>query len=274
MKGKFLLATLAASMALTQGYALERAPWYGNDNEFEVRTNYDLQTYDKLDTSSGSSDQKSDDQHLNISFGVATMGEYHGEVELKLADTEVQSFGIESLTVAGRTLLFNDLVGDPVSVSSGGSLTLVPFSSALRDPGNFNHSYAQAEVHLAAGKEMSSGWSWGSRYWGFASLGAGNSGSPWLQGYGAYEKNFDDTHFVRAFVDGHYGFGGHKLESSAKFGGFKSLAYQTLDVGAKYAYTLDVWGRVSAEYSYRVLAQYAPEKVHRLSLGFFFPFAL
>ncbi|MFT4553256.1 MAG: hypothetical protein ACI9S8_001894 [Chlamydiales bacterium] len=274
MKRKLLLATLTASMALTQGFALERAPWYGNDNEFEVRTSYEFQTYDKLDTSSGSSDQKSDDQYLNLSLGLATMGEYHGEVEMTLADTEVQSFGLESLTIGGRTLFLNDLVGDPVSVSSGGSLTLVPSSSAIRDPGNFHHSYAEAEVHVAAGKETSSGWSWDSRLWGFASLGAGNSGSPWLQGYGAYERNFDDTHYLRAFADGRYGFGGRKLESSSSFNGYRSLAYQTIDAGVKYSYSLGVWGRANAEYSYRVLSQYAPEKVNRLELGFFFPFAL
>ena len=274
MKGKILLATLTASMALTQGFTLERAPWYGNDNEFEVRSSYELQTYDKLDTSSGSSDQKSDDQHLNLSFGIATMGEYHGEVEMKLADTEVQSFGIESLAIAGRTLLFNDLVGDPVSVSAGGSFTLVPNSSTLRDPGAYHHSYSEVEVHVAAGKETTSGWSWDSRLWGFGSLGVGNSGSPWLQAYGTYERNFEDTHFASVFADGRYGFGSRKLESSASFGGYRSLAYETIDVGAKYAYTLDVYGRIGAEYSYRVLAQYAPEKVHRLAITYFFPFAL
>ncbi len=261
----------------TQVCALQQAPWFGNDNEFEWRTNYSYQSYDELDTKDSSSHRPSKDHFVDLGIGIASMGCYHGEISLGLASIDEKGKKsdnfLESISAQGRYLWSNDIVGDPFSVTIGASVAYIP-SKALRKPSIIRHGNTEGELHLAIGKELTAGKTWERRGWGLAAFGVGNIGSPWLNGKVVWEENFDDIHRFELTGSWKHGLGGRSLDSVAAFTSFRSLNYDAADVKFLYAYTWDIWGDINFAYTRRMHAKYAPKDVDTLTLEVFVPFGL
>jgi hypothetical protein len=256
--------------------ALERSPWYGNDSEFELRTRYINQKYNSLDVRNGKRASPSGDHGLMVSLGVATKGKYHLEVEGKAMDTGryggERHLTLDRLSASIRRMWYNDIIGDPVSFSTGLTVSAIP-SHTLRYPSMFHTSNIELGVHCSIGKERSSRNTWLYRSWASLEYICGNKGRGRAVGRLAVEGKIKENHRTELFSDIQCGLGGKALNDEA-FSGYRSLRYRTVDVGVKYTYVIDIWGRLSVIYSHRAYAQYAPNHVNTWSIEYMLPFSL
>lgn len=279
MYSKRVVYTCLTSLFLsfTAAQATEKAPWFGNDNEFEWRNSLEHRYYDDVDTVQGAERRNGKESLLSLALGLATMGSFHAEAELTAyhlkADGLDAASRFDALTFQGRYLLMNDIVGEPFSIVAGADVSFVP-SKSQREIGIVRHGNVELEGHLSIGREKSSGRTWDSRYWSSLALGVANRGSPWAKVHLAWEKNFSDEQSLLVFSDYRQGLGGRKLNQISEFTSYRSLDYAFADVGMKYAYQFAVMGELSASYAHRVYSQYTAKSVDTLSLSYFLPFGL
>ncbi len=254
-------------------YCTERMPWFGNDKEFGFRALYASQAYNKLREGGEVTEYSSDDSIISLSLALSPSPELGWEIECSFADTGQRSKGVGSLRATGRYLWLNDVVGDPISLSSGVSLS-IPTRSSLRDLSTPYHGDVELEVHVAIGKEYSSGRYWVYRYWGDIGYGFANEGLPWVDGQIVLERNFRDVHQWSIFGKALYGLGSDVLNHLDHGNGYSTIGHQSIDIGAKYAYTFDSRSKLAIEYSRGIHAHSFPMDVDRAVVSYFLPFSM
>lgn len=253
--------------------ATEYQPWFGNTLEFEFRTAYSFQTYSRVDTAAGSCSVSADDHFLNLSLGITPLSAWNGELELLLAHTSSQGFELAHGRATARYLWFDDVVGDPMSMSTGLSLT-VPSEGSQEDLSTPYHGDVEAELHVTVGKEFCEGRYWEERIWALAAVGIANVGSPWVRLDLHFGKNYQDVNRWKLFLHSLWGLGDRCLVLSDKFQSYGSIDHRSVDVGVGYSRLIEYCGRINIEYAYRLYARSYPEHVHVVTLEFLFPFSL
>lgn len=269
----FLLFSLFAILFISPIHSFETSPWFGNDHEIETKVSYAYQKYKRIDAQEGIYYKPSEAHFIFLNTGVSILGNYNVEAALNFMKNEAKGLDLESLSCSSRYLFYNDLIGEPFSLVFGLQATCSP-SSTLSDPGVLHHAYADGELHISFGKELSNSWNWDQRYWGLFALGKGNKGKAWIRGIFAWEKNIEDVHLLKLFLESQHGLGNEKLRFGNVFPGYRCLGYSILDLGVKYSYIVDFFGRFDIELSRRIHARYAPEGVNKLAISLFYPFSL
>jgi hypothetical protein len=252
--------------------AVERRPWFGRDLEIEGRASTLVQAYHSVDTTHGSTARPAGDVFISLSASTACQN-LAGELELIAADTRHRSFGMDSISLTGRYLWLNDVIGDPVSLTTGATLAKV-FKPARRDLGTFHQGGIECEVHAAVGKEFSCQQFWMSRIWGVIGFGFADIGSAWLRANLAWERNWWERHQLRAFVHTLWGLGHNSLNLEIPFRGYGPIRHQSVDTGMRYRYAFDNGFAISLEYAYRVFASNCPQHVNLIMLRLYYPFGL
>jgi len=251
--------------------ATEFMPWLGDPYVIEGRADLIVEAYESLNGKHGKSHRPACDFFLDAGASFTPDGEWSAELEAVLADTRHRSFGFDSLLLTGRHLFFNDIVGDPVSLSAG--LTIIQaFKPAWHDISVFHHGGIACEGHVSVGKELSCQQFWTSRLWGVAAIGVGDVGSPWLRGDITWEHNWWDVHQLSLFAHTIWGLGGNTLNLSERFKGYGSLHHQSVDVGFRYTYGFEYGIAAHLDYAYRVFARNCPKNANFISVGLFYPF--
>ena len=268
---KSLAFIIACIFLASTANATQLEPWFGNVLEFEFRSTYTFQSYSDVDTISENLSVDSNDHFLNLSLALTPTYDFNVEGELLLAHTDYQTFGIAHGRLTGRYLWWNDVVGDPVSVVTGLSVT-VPSGTSRRDLSTPYHGDVELEVHAAMGKECSEGRYWTKRGWGLLALGVANKGSPWVRGAFFLEKNSRNDHFWKLFTEGRWGLGHEALDLSEPFYSYGDIDHRSVDVGVGYGWRIRYWGILYCQYSYRVYACSYPERTHLFSLMLLYPF--
>lgn len=254
--------------------ATETMPWFGNVMEFEFRSSYTFRHYDSVDSRASTGNYSSDDHLLNLSLALSPVTQWTGEVELLVTRTSEQGFSVSHLKATGRYLWTDDIIGDPVSLTTGASLT-VPVKTSQQDISLGYHGDVEAEIHAALGKEITSCSSWLARGWAVASVGIANLGSPWVAFETSVEGNCNDCHYLRGFVVGRWGIGDKDLDVTKEpFPGYSRIDHRSIDVGVRYSYRIDYCGVLSIEFGRRVLARNFPEDVSTYTITYFWPFSL
>ncbi len=257
--------------------ATELLPWFDPLFEFQPRLSYRHHHYHSLDTANGSVKRASEDHYLHLSMGFSPHPSYAFETELLLVNTRKQGFALDGLKMTGRYLFWDDVAGDPLSVSLGGTLGITS-NSSVKDLSLMHHGQLEAEAHLAIGKELSYDQFWSTRAFAVVAYGVSEEGSPWMKWHANIEKNFRDKCSFRLFAKSHNGLGNKKLDLSEPFRGYGSIQHQSIDLGALCHIEMK-WdgmrlGVLSVEYSYRTHARNCPENVHAFAVTFLSPFGL
>ena len=263
--------------------ARELMPWFSRDFELELRPSYLFQTYPSIESSQKNCHHSSNDHFL--SFGVEasvdtsllslmdfpSFGPIDGEFEVILADTRHRHFGFDSAQATLRNLWLDDVVGDPVSLSTG--ITVIQAcQESLHDPSSFHHGKIEAEAHIALGQEVACMASWTKRWWAVGALGCADVGSPWVRGDLSWESlSCDQRHLWRIFTRTLWGMGQKNFHCS-RFKGYGPINHQSIDLGIRYTYNFDIWGLLALEYSYRPYARNFPQYCSRLLATYTFPF--
>ncbi|MCB1111896.1 MAG: hypothetical protein H7A37_03225 [Chlamydiales bacterium] len=261
----FLLST--ASLGAT-----DFQPWYPRDLEIQTRFLYAQQRYDNVDTITGSVPQRSTNNFFGAGVEVAYT-EWCGEVELMTSQTLSRAWSPEYLRATARYQLMDDVIGDPVSLVVGATGTYV-FGQSIKDIAVFHQCRVEGELHLAVGKEYSTGANWIARAWALGAVGGGEHGAAWYRGLVVADYLYCLNHELRVFVEGLHGNGSQALNLSVPFNGYGTINYETGDVGGRYSYYFDFYGSFSFTFAYRFYAKNCPEYAKTYAIEFLYPFGL
>lgn len=264
---------LATFLPLTLG-AFEKKPWFGNVWEFQFDAAYTYSRYRHVQGAHPDLKHVSNNQLVLLGLGFSPSSQWDIESEIEFAEsTEIPSFGMRSLAFQGRCLWLDDILGDPVSLTTGLSLRGVPHHQ-LTDVSCPYHANVNLELSTALGKEWERGVYWTCRTFLFGAVGMAERGSPWTRALLSFEINSQDKQQWQFYAEGYWGFGGKKSINVKHFDGYASIHHGSLDVSAVYRYLFDIWGSLSLEYTYRVYARLFPEHVNAITLRYNLPFSL
>ena len=163
-----------------------------------------------------------------------------------------------SVGAMGRSLLMDDVQGDPVSLALGLNVRYVP-DHARTDVFCPYSGLVNFEANCSIGREFDHLQFWVYRIYGIASLGQATQGMPWVRGDFGFEVN-DRRNVNQAglMVLSNWGFGREHAVNIDQFKGYGNVWHQNIDVKALYRRVFRVWGSFGVEAGYRVYAQNAP----------------
>lgn len=253
-------------------HTTELAPWFGNLYEVEARVSTLYQKFQHVNSSKHSFSYRSNDFFTNFSLSVSPDPDFSVETEVLFADTRHRNYGFDSAKLTGRYQILDDIIGDPVSLTTGLSI-IVPLRSALRDIGSFHHGMAEFEAHVAVGVELPYLSIWLQRQYGVFACGIATQGSPWLRVGYYFERNFCNSVSVQIFLDSLFGLGRRTIHKH-DFNGYGAVAHRSIDAGLKWSYLFDYWGTLSLEYAYRIYARNFPRNVNFVQFSYNLPFNL
>ncbi len=253
--------------------ATEFLPWLGPDRLPIITPMAMLQWYSSVDTGDGTYHNHGFNQFYGVRASVAK--DAHSlEVEGTLSRTNQHTLTADNGRITYRRRLANDVVGDPLSVVAGITLT-GPTGRALRDFNTIYHGKIEVELHAAMGKECACRQFWMTRWWGAVIVGKSDKGHAWLRTKGALEGNVCDMHQWRLFLDSDVGFGHRDLFVNPLFDGYQEIRYRLVDVGAAYSFLMDRCGRaISLEYAQRLYSKNTLNNTHTLTVKLVWPFNL
>jgi hypothetical protein len=194
-------------------------------------------------------------------------------MDLQFADTSAVPFNFRTIALQGRYLWMDDIVGDPISLTTGGSVR-VTATSSLKDVSCPSHGNVDFEANFSLGKEWDASDQWRFRTWFFGALGHANRGSPWVRATAAIETNVKDIHKWAVFVDGINGYGRRTHIDVDHFFGYARIREKAIDLRFRYGCGTGVWGTIRLEYIRRVLSKSAPERTNTFVLSYLLPFSL
>lgn len=253
-------------------FGLDRIPWFCNVWEFTFTPSYTYSRYPAVQNGVPHKQETSNDHVLTFDFTVPPSPEWQFDTELEFADTPRQSMGLRSGAFQVRYLWLDDVLGDPLSLTTGGVIRGVSGHS-VKDVSCPYHSYLNFELNAAAGREWDSGFAWRFRTFGGTSVGMSTRGYPWLCAFLMAEGQMKEAHRLGIFLDGYMGFGHHKRVFINHFKGYASIEHRNIDAGVKYTYVFEIWGQLSLAYTRRLYAKSFPEKVNFFTISYMLPFS-
>lgn len=261
----FLLLPLMA-------FSLEKQPWLSDVYEFHFLGGYAYSRFNKVE---GAVDQLTSPFNVHLLFGGLDFSfspEWSIDADVEFSDTTRTSFGFRSFAIQGRYLWLDDIIGDWISLTTGGSIR-VTSPTFLKDVSCPSHGNVDMEANISIGKEFDSLQFWRFRLWGFGVIGIANRGSPWIRGGAFVEANLDDTHKWALFLLGSHGYGRKRTINIADFRGYGRIRQKNIDIGIRYGYRMSVWGTLRGEYMRRVKASLYPENVNTFVISYLLPFS-
>lgn len=252
--------------------ALEVQPWFGDCLEFHFLGSYAYSYFDRVEKAKPQLDRTFQSHVASIGLDFSPTPEWSVDSEMQLAETSKQKFNFRTIAFQARYLWLDDIIGDSVSLATGASARFTNTDS-LRDVSCPFHANFDFELNFSIGREfdMSDCWAW--RIWGFGSVGHANKGSPWVRAILALETNYDNQHKFGVFADGSNGYGRHTTINIDAFNGYAKIRQKSIDLGARYGYTLGVYGTLRFVYVRRVLAKSCPSQVNFFIFSYLLPFS-
>jgi hypothetical protein len=266
-----MLRTLLVLFPLL-GSAVEVQPWLGSVYEFHFLGSYAYSRFNKVQ---GGVPQLTSPFNVNLAYlglDLTFAPEWAIDGDLQFADTTQMDFNFRTAALQLRYLWMDDLVGDPISITTGVNARATP-TWALHDISCPSRSNVDFEVNCSVGKELEASPSWLFRLWASGIIGQGIAGSPWVAAIAAIETNIREQHKLALFAVGNNGFGRHSHVFVNHFDGYGRVRYKSIDLAVRYGYRLGVWGTIRAEYAHRFLAKAYPSEVNTWAISYLLPFS-
>ncbi len=255
------------------GWSLECQPWFGDLYEFDLLATYAYSQFSSVQGARPPYHHFFQSNLLSLGLDFCPNPDWSVDADFQCASTTSNSFYWQSVALQGRYLWLDDVIGDPISLTTGLSCRATS-TTGLKDISCPSHGNADIELNFALGREFDSSRDWRFRCWAFGALGQANRGSPWVRGIVALESNVRDTHRFAFFVLGTNGYGRHTHVHVNQFFGYGKIREKVIDVGLRYGLHFNSWGTLRLSYARRVLAKAAPENVNTWAISFLFPFSL
>ena len=142
--------------------ALPKKPWLGNVYEFFFDAEYTFSYYRHVANGEPGTKHSSNDNQFIAGLGFTPTDSLDMAIEAEVSDTTRQSWNLRSVAIQARYLWLDDIIGDPISLTTGVSIRGVHHSS-LRDISCPYPAEANFELNLSLGKEWSRGPYWNVR---------------------------------------------------------------------------------------------------------------
>ena len=267
-KRLFLLPFLASSL-----WGLEIKPWFHNTWEFIFTSSYSYGRFNSVQNGRPQLKKPFNENLVSFDLEFSPSPNWDFDTDIEFAATTAESLGVRSGAIQARYLWLDDVLGDPVSLTTGLSIRGVSGRS-LRDISCPYHFHLNFEAHAAVGKEWDQRFDWQMRVYGLGAIGMANSGYPWTRAFGMVEGNIQCKHRLGLFTEGYFGFGHHKQVRTKRFNGYADIRHRSIDAGIQYTYVFEIWGQLSLAYAHRFYARSFPEKVNFFTLSYTLPFSL
>lgn len=265
----WFLAFLLLPLSL---FSIELNPWFGKPFELETRFTYLLQNFRSVDTTCCKQHFPSNNSFYQLGAELPVLQEYDLQLEVTAFNTRQHNFCFNDMSLTGRYKWMNDIVGDPVTLTTGITISKV-FKPGRRDIASFHHGGIETELTVAAGQETSWRQFWVSRWWSVVGLGVADLGAPWVRADMAWENNWCDQHLMGIYMYTLWGFGNRRLSLERSFRGYGRIHHQSVDFGLSYE-VLCGYARFRFEYVKRFYARNCPENVNVFMLRLLYPFGL
>ena len=178
------------------------------------------------------------------------------QAQLSVAKHTGTSLYWDTAQVCGRYLFLSDLAGDPVSLSTGLTVTFGS-NDARRSVAEFVPSNANGELSVAMGKEWARCEEWLVRVWALGAGGLANQGRPWLRGSVHLDVQPWAGFALYSSVGGIASFGSQRCWGPV-FPGYAEVRARWLDLQLAAAYSSQTWGTWGLEYRTRLQSTRAP----------------
>lgn len=252
--------------------ALEVEPWLGEIYEFHFLSSYSYSFYSSVEGSTAPLKGTSKDHLLYFDLEFPFSPDWACDADLQFVDTPRQSFSYRAAALQLRYLWLDDIVGDPVSLTTGFNLRYTS-SRSLHDVSCPYHANVDFQANFSIGKEFDQFEFWRLRIWGYGNLGIANRGSPWMSAILGLEGNFDERHKWGIYADGRHGFGRRTWINISDFNGYAKIRYKAIDIAFQYGYRFGVYGTLKAAYSRRLLAKRYPQRMNTFLISYLLPFS-
>lgn len=231
-------------MQAREAISLEHSPWLPPLWEFQSRTSLFYERVHKVETPQGSFPFKSNNVTLATSLGLTFWPDWNAEIGLLMTKTSDINFSYEAAYTSIRYQWMDDLVGDPISLTTGLNLSF-PRTAFLNNFSYNYHGQCNAEAHVSVGKEW--GYTEGPllNLWGLGGIGIAEKGSPWLHGLAVCDFAFNHCLRLGCFLEGIFGLGHNDIIPATIFPGYASIAHRSLDLGVFVETPLSYWGSLS-----------------------------
>jgi hypothetical protein len=252
--------------------SLDRQPWLGGIYEFYFLSGFAYERYPRVQ---GASPPAPHPTNVYLAFAdleFAFTPEWTVDTDIEFVQTPVQDFGFRSWALQLRYLWLDDIVGDPISLTTGGNLRIVSKKS-LHDVSCPYHANVDMEVNISMGKEFDLFDYWRFRIWGYGALGMANRGSPWIRSMAAIEGNYHEEHKWAIYADGCHTYGRRRSIDPNHFYGYAKVRQKSWDLIFRYGYRFGSAGTLRFEYIRRVAARLCPEDVNTFVISYLLPFS-
>lgn len=265
----------ACTLLCLNGYscAFEIKPWLGDEYAFDFQTALIYSRYHQVEGAAVQLSAPKNDRDLLLDLSFTPSSQFDLQVEVEFAKTNSINWALRSAAFQGRYQVLDDIVGDPLSLTLGLSVRGATHHF-LKDVSTPYASEGNLELFCSAGKEWSKEGMWTMRTYGFAAVGIANRGFPWTRELLVWENNWKDAHRLSLFTLGNFGFGNEQHVNVNRFNGWGKVQHQSLDVGIAYGYHFQIWGVLTASYTYRLFAHNFPERVSSFMVSYCVPFSM
>jgi len=253
--------------------SIEHSPWFGADKELRNIISYTYQhsSYIALEDSTLSLNSK--DNLLSLAFSLSPTPTWNFQTQLQGDYKAENFFFLTHLEGGAEKNWLNDILGDPISLTSN-LLLRIPTSESLKNPSTPYNASVELETGISIGREISKGPIWIWRYWCNTQFGIGSKGSPWIYGSVSIEKKLSPHTQLLLSTQGNLGFGDHTLTSLDNFKGYAPYPYQSIAIVSRYTHSFPSYGNLFISYSYRPYALFFPAKQSTLTLSFSIPLSI
>lgn len=247
--------------------AIKSDPWIPPPYEFNAEVGYSFAYFPKVNNAVNPTSYNSFVNTLNLGINGSFTPKLFCELDFEFDSTRKVDFNLESIAPCVKYQILNDLTGDSIALLVGTYFRYVP-KNRLQDvatpyAGEFNF-----DILLSIGKEFDSDGKMKGNTYAMADVGIATVGMPWLLIDVMGEAVFYEHNFLRAGMDGYFGFGKESTVNINDFNGYGNINHNSLNIKLGYAYKFSVWGELAFMYKRRVAALAFPADLDSFALSY------
>lgn len=252
--------------------ALQKEPWLGNWLECVASLNESRTQSSTVNTASGKKHDRLYADRTIATIEFTPLIDLATALELGLSKTQSKPYGFENVKASCRYRILDDLVSDPVSLTTG---VVCALSTPRRVKGlsSCAHGVFETEGHFALGREF---WQHARSYYQAWLLGFGgiaSSGSPWVGFEAHLGRVIHQKHYFDLFFRFNKGLSSHKLHRLSNFHSWSRIGYEFEELGIGYRLKEIALGSCYIEATTRILARSCPSNVWSVKVGLVLPFS-
>jgi len=251
--------------------SIDYSPWLGEMLVFDWRNTLLYQNYSEIDSDNHLKNDSANDLFLTTSLSTSVL-DFGLQIEATQAFTHRQQGSLDNLGATLKYVYWDDVAGDPFSITLGLSL-IQAFRWSVHDISAFHHGKAESELFVSVGKETACLDEWTYRWSSTAALGLADVGSPWLRFNWEYEYKWPEEDVWKVFCHTLFGLGDKSL-NQYHFNGYGAVEHQSVDLGVSYTYLSNYLGKICFHYSRRLYAKNFPANTNLFLIEIFYDFGV